>query len=194
MSTTAKKTTAKKAPAKKAASRSGNPARRAEAAAAASSAAEFKKRAAGRILPLPSGLAVTAKRVDLNTFIGHGTVPNPLMEVVSEALEKGNAANVEAMVEGEDGKIDIEQVRDMYEMVNTVVVASVVEPKVHEVPEDPEDRDDDLLYVDEVDDEDKMFIFQWAIGGTDDIASFREQAAADLVAVSQGQGGGGNSK
>lgn len=193
MSTTTKKTAAKKAPAKKAASRSGNPAKRAEAAAA-SSAAEFKKRAAGRVLPLPSGLAVTAKRVDLQAFIGHGTVPNPLMEVVSEALEKGNKMDPSAMVEDETGKVDIEQVREMYEMVNTVVVASVVNPKVHPVPEDMDERDDDLLYVDEVEDEDKMFIFQWAIGGTDDIASFREQASADLVAVAQSQGGRGNTK
>lgn len=41
-------------------------------------------------------------------------------------------------------------------------------------------RDPDKVYADEVDLEDKMFIFQWAVGGTADLARFRQESA-DLV-------------
>lgn len=185
--TTTKKTTTKKAAAKKPSARSGNPAAR--AAAKTSSASDFKKLSKGVDLPLPSGLAVRAKRVDLGTFLSSGNVPNPLMGVVTEALEKGQNANVAEMIGDDEGKVDFEMVKEMYEMVNKVVISSVVDPKVHEAPEDPDDRDDDLLYVDEVDDEDKMFIYQWAVGGTSDIETFRREARADLDAVAEGQGG-----
>ena len=55
-------------------------------------------------------------------------------------------------------------------------------------------KDDDLLYVDEVEDEDKMFIFQWTTGGTADIATFRQQASTSLAAVASGQKPGNASK
>ena len=191
MSTPTKKTAAKKAPAKKsAASRSGNPAVRATASQVSDISA-FKKRAQGQPLPLPSGLVVKAKRVELQTFLKQGQVPNPLMEIVNEALTKGETMDPQSMLSTEDSKVDLEMVNEMYEMVNKVTVASVVEPKIQEAPEEGEDRDDDLLYVDEVDDEDKMFIWQWALGGTSDIATFRREAGADLDALAKGQGGGG---
>lgn len=183
--TPTKKTAAKKPAAKK--SVSGNPAKRAEAAAA-SDASAFKKRATGRMLHLPSELVVKAKRVELQTFILSGNVPNPLMETVSAALAKGQKADIPAMMGVDEGKIDLDMINDMYEMVNRVVVASVLEPKVHYAPEEGEDRDDDLLYVDEVEDEDKMFIFQWATGGTDDVATFRLEAGADMDALAKSQG------
>jgi hypothetical protein len=194
MSTTTKKTAAKKAPAKKtASSRSGNPAKRA-AAAQVSDVSAFKKRAQGMVLPLPSGLVVKAKRVELQTFLRHGEVPNPLMTIINDALTKGEGMDVEAMVTTDEEKVDMEMVNEMYEMVNKVVVASLVDPKVLPLPEDEEDRDDDLLYVDEIDDEDKMFLWQWALGGTGDVETFRLQAGADMDALAEIQSRGGSAK
>ena len=188
---------------------SGNPAKKAAAKkATASDVKAFKKMREGLILDLPSGLSVRAKRVELQTFIRQGNIPNPLMSVVSEALEKGKKADVSQMMGVDEGKIDLDMVKEMYEMVNAVVAASVTEPKVHPLPtkddveiwntqhpdeqvNTPEDlRDDDLLYVDEVDDEDKMFIFQWASGGTADIERFRQEAATDLASLAEGEGAG----
>lgn len=169
---------------------SGNPAKAAEV----SDVSAFKQRAKGRILPLPSGVVIRAKRVELQTFIMSGNIPNPLMEVVSEALERGQKADVASMVGVDKGEVDLETVRDMYDMVNRVVIGSFVEPKVHDLPGEGEDRDDDLLYVDEIDDEDKMFIFQWATGGTDDIATFREEAGADMATLAEVEGNRGRAK
>jgi hypothetical protein len=41
-------------------------------------------------------------------------------------------------------------------------------------PEKESDRDPELLYVDEVDEDDKNFIMSWAFGGTSDLEKFRE--------------------
>lgn len=183
---------------------SGNPAKKAAAKKVADVSA-FKKRSQGIDLKLPSELWVKAKRVELQTFIRQGNIPNPLMEVVSEALEKGQKANVSDILGDDGGKIDMDTVNEMYEMVESVCINSIVAPKVHRAPtqddlmvwneqhpdetlDDPEElRRDDLLYVDEIDDEDKMFVFQWATGGTADVERFREEAAADLAALAEGE-------
>jgi hypothetical protein len=147
----------------------------------------FKQRLQGQLLPLPSGLVVRAIRVDLQTFILQGSVPNPLMEIVNEALQKGKKADIPSMVGLDDGEVDLEAINEMVEIVDAVVIESVKEPQVHPIPED-DDMDDNLLYVSEFDAEDKMFIFQWAVGGTDDVERFREEARADLDALVEGQG------
>jgi hypothetical protein len=189
----AAKRPAKKSTAKKAAPRKGSTAQdfkdraRAEGATVSDIGA-FKQRAQGVVLPLPSGLVVKARRVELQTFILQGTVPNPLMEIITEALEKGDKANIPAMVGVEEGKVDLDMVNDMFAMVEEVVVESVVEPQIHREPEKESDRDDSLLYVDEVEAMDKMFIFQWAVGGTSDLESFLEEAGADLDALAKMQG------
>lgn len=185
---------------------SGNPAKKA-AQKKASAVSAFKKRTKAVPLPLPSGLVCQAKRVELKTFILQGDVPNPLMGIVSEALEKGQKAKLEEMVGGvEEGNIDLDQIREMYDMVNRIVIESFVEPKVHPDPtqEDVEKHnaqhpdepveypseliDDDLLYVSEIDDEDKMFVWQWATGGTSDVETFRKEAGADMDALAKIQG------
>jgi hypothetical protein len=146
----------------------------------------FKKRREGQMLQLPSELWVRARRVDLQTFILKGTVPNPLVEIIQEALAKGQKANIASMMGVEEGQIDLEMVNDMMEVVDSVVIETLLEPKVHDLPEG--ERDDDLLYVDEVDPEDKMFIFQWAVGGTSNLEQFRKEARADLDALAEGTG------
>lgn len=184
---------------------SGNPAKRAEAQAHSSSVADFKKRRQGTLLTLPSSLTMTCRRVELTTFIKQGSIPNDLMPIIDQALNKGQEVKVEEMI-SKDGHVDLDMVNDMYSMVNAVVCQVSVEPKVSPIPtqedveqwnaqhpeetvEDPEDlRDDGLLYVDEVDDEDKMFLFQWSIGGTSDLAQFRQGLEADLGSLAEGAG------
>jgi len=66
-------------------------------------------------------------------------------------------------------------------------------PKRHEfIPGDaepPEDRDPDFLYTAEIDFTDKMFIFQFALGGSADLERFREglqQSMEGVDAVASG--------
>lgn len=165
---------------------------------------DFKKKHSGSIMKLPSGFNVRARRVSLRAFLQSGNVPNPLLPIVEEALSKGKTADVQAIM-GKEGAVDLDMINEMYDMVNQVVCSVLIEPKVQMVPtiEDmdkwnanhptesvkhPDDlRDDEILYVDELEDEDKMFLFQWASGGTDDVALFREEAKQQLAALEQGQ-------
>lgn len=157
----------------------------AKAEASVSSVADIKKRRNGILLALPSGITIKARKVELRTFLDSPTdVPNPLLAVVEEAINKGQGMDMDKII-GKDGvQVDLSMVREMYDMVDKVVIAVCVEPQVHPNPEDEADRDDDLLYADEFDEEDKMFLFQWCQGGTSDIAQFRretEQGLASLV-------------
>jgi len=85
------------------------------------------------------------------------------------------AANPKELVEG-------------LEMVDKAIAHIVQQPRVYldEYEDDGEGgkvalpRDPERVYADEVDLEDKMFIFQWAVGGTADLASFRKESA-DLM-------------
>lgn len=53
----------------------------------------------------------------------------------------------------------------------------------NEVPLRDSERDPEALYVDDVDLEDKMFIFQFVVGGTRDIETFRAESANMLGGV-----------
>lgn len=166
--------------------------------------AEIKRRAQGELLQLPSGVVMRCRRVDLQTFVRQGSVPNALMEIVDEAVNKGKKVNLEEAVQPEN--LDNDTLMEMFDLVEEVVTKVVIEPKIHKMPtveeleahnaENPDEqiydlqelKSDDLLYIDEVDAEDKMFLFQWASGGTSDVAQFRIEAEADMATVAQMQG------
>ena len=76
------------------------------------------------------------------------------------------------------------------------VGAGVVEPPVSPIPPEvevngvlsPGLRDPDVLYVDEVDIEDRMFILNFALGGTRNLERFREELADSVRPVQAGEG------
>jgi hypothetical protein len=182
----AKKAAAKKVAAKKTAIKRTTPRR--STPAGPSSVADFKRRSQGSPLTLPTGLVMVAKRVDLRSYLAqNGEVFNPLLGLVNEALEKGGMVDMKDAlgVDEEEGTVDLERLEEMYAIVEGMVCAMCINPRVHPVPEDEYERDDNLLYVDEIDDEDKMFLFQWAVGGTDDVAQFRQEAESDMASLAE---------
>ena len=176
-----------------------------------STAREWKSRAVGQDLRLPSGVVVLVKRLGPQAFLSEGFVPDSLAPIIQEAIREGKGLPPEKQKElGSDPR----QIADMMSMMDRVLVKSVVEPAVHFLPpcvsqktgqvcgEDPlasihqdakasgwhvyveGDKDDDLVYVDEVDFEDKSFIFQYVMGGTSDLERFRKEQASDVESVS----------
>lgn len=157
-----------------------------------SSASDFKS-GSYVDLTLPSGKTCAARRVAIEVFIKGGRVPNALLPMMKGAL-KGQRQAVPSL---ED--LDVEMITGALEMFDMATIESVRIPQVHAVPPLGDDnvrrnadgsewvRDDDLLYVDEVDVEDKQFIFQWAIGGVTDVAKFRDGAAAQLANILAGE-------
>jgi hypothetical protein len=117
----------------------------------------------------------------MQSFVKAGIIPNSLLPIVLRAMKTGTAPNM-AQIES-----DGEKANDMIDLVDNVICRIVVEPRVTPLPpeEDPEsskydphfERDEELLYVDEVHPDDKAFLFQWACGGTSDLEQFRKESA-----------------
>lgn len=134
-------------------------------------------------LTLPSGNVVEVHNPGLKTFLVNGSIPNSLMTLADSALKKGQPleqADMEKLIS------DPQKIADMLKMVDVIAMGVVTNPRIHPIPESGADRDEETLYVDEVDDEDKLFIFQWATGGTRDLERFRTELARDVAALSPG--------
>lgn len=133
---------------------------------------------------LPSGQVCLIKKLrmetiaelglmnDLDSFTG-AIIPEPS----KKAKGKGAKVLTEAEQERETMKAmlkDKESFNRMLVTVNKVVVACVLEPKVHEAPAPDGERDEDLVYTDDIEFEDKMLIFQEVFEGMSSFESFRK--------------------
>lgn len=184
-----KKTAAKKAPAKKAAAKktagSSRTTPRKQTGATSAKAWKGKTSMKPHELEVPSGNVCLVQRVGMESLVKGGMIPNSLLGMVSDQLEK--ASKGKAMTELDEAQMmaqlqdNPEKLQEMFDMVDLITMQVVIEPKLEPVPEDDNDRDDDLLYVDQVDLEDKLFIFDWVVGGVGDVASFRGELAERLA-------------
>lgn len=147
----------------------------------------------GHALKVPSGNVALVRNPGMQAFLRAGLIPNSLMPLVTEALERGKPPSPDVL--GERLK-NLEVIDDMMQAIDSVTIFCVIEPKVTAVPTeltvggdqisipigDPR-RNEDLLYVDEVDEEDKMFIFNWAVGGTRDLERFRQERENGMASI-----------
>jgi hypothetical protein len=145
-------------------------------------------RAATIDLTVPSGQRCRVRTVGVPGLIEAGILANvdSLTSIVATEFVKKD--------ENDNPIIDIPGITDsegaiksIMEVMDKVTCLAVVEPHVYEVPmvhTDPDDEDSPLIegeriegrvYVDTVDDEDKVFIFQAVVGGTQDLEQFRER-------------------
>lgn len=147
------------------------------------SASAWKKQtSAGTPLVVPSGNTCLVRTPGMQVFVRRGMIPNSLMPIVQEAIQKGKPPSNKAL----NLEQTPEMLEEMMEVMDNVTIYCVVEPKVAPAPADDEERDENILYVDEVDFMDKLFIFQYAVGGTADLEKFRKESGFDMGAVSAG--------
>jgi hypothetical protein len=143
------------------------------------SATQWKKKSYTE-LSLPSGNRCLAKRSGIEAFMRSGKVPNSLMPIMKSALA-GQPRSMPA-----ESEIDETFIDELFSLFDLVATTVMVEPKCYPIPGDDEERLADHLYVDEVEVEDKQFMFQWAVGGTADLEKFREGVAKHVAAVQEG--------
>lgn len=153
----------------------------------------------GTELKLPSGnTCLVRKAMGLQVFLRDGQIPNALMELVEKATSKGKPPSGQKTEElsAEDLLKNPKNLQSIIELCDNVCVEVLMEPKVLPVPRDEEGKDlpmphrettNDFLWVDEVDFEDKMFIFNWAVGGTSNWEKFRGELSEHVGDVSGGQ-------
>jgi len=156
-------------------------------------------------LTLPSGDTCQARRPGVQGLISAGLLDSfdELTALVkTEHLDKHDI-KAAAKVTPEDAKsavdtlmADPSKLATAFQMVDRLVAGVVTQPKVwvdyqlkDEIDEDYAKRvkraaEDEAIPVRAVDLDDKMFILQWAIGGSSDLAVFREgreQLMADVA-------------
>jgi hypothetical protein len=175
---------------------------------------QWKKRSGGVDVELPSGNIAKIKRPGMEKLLAAGVMPDSLTPIAMDAVKKAqsggrpNKADEQAeqeMLEKIMG--DQNEMAKMFATFDKVTAMCVVEPRVRlhtytqddvltngipanqvgmEIPED--ERSDDILYTDEVDMDDKTFIFQYVVGGTADLESFRQQYGSALANLESGEG------
>ena len=159
------------------------------------SASAWKKQTVqGTPLRVPSGNTCLVRAPGMEVFLREGVIPNGLMGIIQEAMPKGGG-NVPDDAVLESLVADQEKLAQIVQLADAVTIYCCIEPKVEPAPmipnprwaEDSLDprlivapmghpsRSDDVLYVDEVDFADKMYIFNFAVGGTADLERFRSE-------------------
>lgn len=148
------------------------------------SAKAWKSQSAGVELQVPSGnVALVKSPKGMQHWLTSGQIPNSLMPLVRKAIS-GKTKGIDVEAQLQELEDDPQAIVAMAEFMDRVVCDMVIQPRVHLVPENEEDRDPDLLYVDEVDMEDKAFIMNYAMGGSRDLERFRNQHDAAMAAIS----------
>lgn len=152
-------------------------------------AATWKKSASPTVeLEVPSGNVCLVRKPDgMRVFMKQGMIPNSLMPMIQKAINEGSSGGeIQSADVMRDVLADPQKIADMMLLIDEVVLDTVVEPKVHPAPEEGDDRWDTYLYIDEVDMDDRMFIFNYAVGGTRDLERFRREQASTLGALPDG--------
>lgn len=153
-------------------------------------------------LELPSGVTVTVRRPGIQGLIKAGILES--MDSLSGIVQTTTIPNAEGKPKVDASKLleDADKMKDMILILDKIAVHVVQEPRLSFPPvpvgedkkpiENPSEaeidalRDDDAAYVDYVDDEDKTFIMNFALGGSADLADFRsatEEALGGVPAV-----------
>jgi len=136
---------------------------------------DFKKKSR-TTLALPSGLIVRVKKMDsLKLLMSEGEIPNNLIKYVNLAIQDG-VVNEKDLAE----ELDLGDLQQIQQLMDRITIECWVEPRIYPVPDDEANRIDDQLYIDEVDLEDKMFVFQWVMGGDADVERFRQEHQATM--------------
>jgi len=146
------------------------------------SKAQWRKANESHELEVPSGNVALVRRPGMQAFLAEGIIPNSLLPLVEEAMKSGQAPDLSGI------ELTVERIQEMMRLYDSVALFCVVQPELTEVPPDGEPRDEANLYVDDIELDDKIFIFQWAVGGTSDLAKFREEQDAALASVRSGAG------
>lgn len=150
---------------------------------APTSAAAWKKgTSSGTLVRVPSGKLIRIKTPGMGVFMKSGIVPNALMPIIQEAMKQGKEPTEEDMAKMLG---DTEMIAQIAELADEITIFCALDPQVNPVPETEDDRSDELLYVDEIDFGDKMYIFSVAVGGVAAYERFRQESGLDVGPVSE---------
>jgi hypothetical protein len=143
------------------------------------SAAEWRKpREEGIIIPLLSGRYARIRPVALDSLIAAGEFPDLLTNLAASTMFKEET--VETISQGDMAK-------NYSDMINIVVPAAFVEPRV--APDGREPSEDEIS-LDDIDFADKVTVFNLATSGARALEIFRDQQKRNVQDLPDGQDDG----
>lgn len=127
-------------------------------------------------LQVPSGQLCLVRRPGMEGLMKAGVLHNvdTLSSLVNEKHLKrvakgGKAQEIDIASLMDDPKA----LDDVLMIVDKVICHCVVKPEIHRTPNDVTRRQPGVVYADMVDINDKMFIFNYVVGGSSDLETFR---------------------
>lgn len=117
----------------------------------------------GKYITLPTGPIVKVRKPKLLDMFASGQIPGELINLARNKTEDELNKKIEGNPEAR---------KKTLEMMNAVVKAAFVEPKIVDEP----DYDKQEIHVDDLDMSDKLFVYKIAMGGTEELKKFREQS------------------
>lgn len=130
---------------------------------------------------LPSGLEVTLKRVSLLDLAARGNIPTTLSALADD------------VVSGTNKQITLSDFPKYAEIINLVVAACVVAPRIVDTLNDYKENDpalDDVLTIDELPFEDRLDIFNTVNAPAQAVKPFRAESGGDVATLRDGNGNG----
>lgn len=143
---------------------------------------QWKKSKQQDPVEVPSGNHALIRRKPLQVFVKAGLIPNDLLPIIKNAMKNGKVE-----ITSDEIMDSPAMIAGTLELIDVIVCESVVDPKVYPAPLKEEDRDEEKLYVDDVDWEDKRFIYEYVLGAVADVEAFREKQEGDVEAVPDGE-------
>ena len=152
------------------------------------SAADWRRpREEGYLVTLPSGNVARLRPVALDVLMMSGSIPDILTPLAAKLLWSETELN-EVLQDGEKQKT-------YAELVNRIVPAAMLEPRVVSLDDEEIGQESggrvlasDEVLLEDIDFNDKLSIFQLAILPAESVRRFCERQAADVEAVSDGEG------
>ena len=157
-------------------------------------------------LELPSGNVARVRRPGLQKMLAEDVFPDAILGLAENAVQKGKGKAKPKELKDQELRAmlaDRSKRAEMLDAFDRVTAFCVLEPKCSyhryregdEIPSDckvgdeipPELRDENILYTDEVDLEDKAHIFDFATGGSPDVEQFRSELGAAVERIHSGE-------
>ena len=140
-------------------------------------------------LTVPSGQVCQVRQPGVENLIAAGVLENAdtLMGLVNKKIEKAQGKRPQAKKTADPSSLleqDPAQLAKVFGLIDRVVEYMVVQPPVirpvvktddGDRPMMPEERSPEKIYTDSIDLGDRMFIFQYSVGGGSDLESFRQR-------------------
>lgn len=136
-------------------------------------------------LECPSGQLCQVRRPGVEGLISAGLLKET--DSLTSLVENKHVKRVKGEKQVDVGKLmnDTDALTKVLKVVDKIVAYIVIQPSLRlpsitgpngeELPMLDEDREQGVIYTDMVDLIDRMFIFQYAVGGSKDIEQFRKQ-------------------